>query len=225
MTTHRPVAASAALSVLVGALAVALVATAPGQRLALAVTVGGLVPLAVGLELRKRGSAFGVVLVLIGTAGAAGGLALAVIRGGSYSNTIEVLPGLLGLSVLVLGLGPVRDGWERLLVSLGTGLILLTVVASAAVYGSDTMGILAAGIGAVVAWDLGEQAVNLGEQVGREAKPRGVVLVHVGATAAVAGAAVLVVRAIQGVGITGVPLIALGGLLGAGLTLTLALYN
>ena len=44
-------------------------------------------------------------------------------------------------------------------------------------------GLIVVGVGTVLAWDLAEQAVNLGEQVGREPRTAGVELVHAGASA------------------------------------------
>ena len=78
MTTHRPALASGVFSVLAAAIAVGLVATVGPQRLALLLTLVGLVPVVVGLELRQRGrSLLGVVLALLGTAVVAGAIALA----------------------------------------------------------------------------------------------------------------------------------------------------
>lgn len=226
VTTHRPTALSGALSVLAGAAAIAVVATGSSQRVALGVTVVALVPLAAGFELARRGHGLaGLLLGVLGTAGVGASVGLGVSSVGSFSNTVELLPGLVGLFVLVLALGPIREGRERALIAAGTGLVLLSVVASAAVYETGTTGLLAAGIGTVLALDLAEQSVNLGEQVGREPKTWGVELVHAGATLGVGILAVLAVRMITTVDVTGVPLTVLAGLLGAGLTLALALYN
>ncbi|WP_135303671.1 DUF7519 family protein [Haloarcula amylovorans] len=226
MTTHRPTHLSAVLSVLVGAAALALVGTTPAQRLTLGVVLVALVPLALGLELRRRGHVpAALALASLGTAGVAGALALGSARIASFSNSVELYPGLVGLFVLVLALSPVWEGRERPLISLGTGLLLVSVVASAAVYGTGTTGLLVAGVGTVLAWDLAEQAVNLGEQVGREAKTRGVELTHAGGTAAVGGGAIAAVQVIVHADVTGLSLPVLASLLGSGLLLTLALYN
>ncbi|MBX0295736.1 DUF7519 family protein [Haloarcula nitratireducens] len=226
MTAHRPAVLSGALSVLVGAAALALVGTTPAQRLTIGVTLVALVPLALGLELRRRGHVpAALALSSLGTAGVAGALALGSARIASFSDGIELYPGLVGLFVLVLALGPVWAGRERALVSVGSGLLLISVIASAGVYGTDTTGLLVAGVGTVLAWDLAERAVNLGEQVGREAETRTVELTHAGATAAVGGGAILAVQVIVDADVTGLSLPVLASLLGSGLLLTLALYN
>lgn len=226
MTTHRPTPVSAVLAVLAAAAAVALVASRPGQRFALLVTLVALGPVALGLELRHRSHVLlGATLAVAGAAGVGAGLLFAFQRAGTFGTRIELLPGLAGLFLVVLGLGPLRSGRERLVFSAGTGLVLLGVVASGAVYESGTATLLAAGVCVILAWDLAEQAVNLGEQVGREAGTVRAELVHGGATAAVGGVAVVGTLGIESAGVTGLSLPALAALLVAGLTLTASLYN
>jgi len=226
VTTHRPTPVSALLSILAAAAAVALIATAPAQRFALLVTVAGLAPLVVGLEVRHRGHLLlGVVLALVGLGVVGGGIALGYLRSPGFSQTVELLPGLLGLAVHVLGLGPLRNGRERLLFSAGTGLVLVAILTSGVLYESDTQTLLIAGVLTVLAWDLAEQAVNLGEQVGREARTYPVELVHGGATLAVGGVGIALTRGIAGADITGLPLLVLAGLLAAAFFLVVALYN
>lgn len=226
VTTHRPTPTSAVLSVAVATLAMWLIATGAGQRFGLLVTVAGLLPLAAGLELRHRGQfLLGVVLVAIGVGTVAGGIALGGQRAAQFSQVVELLPGLLGLGVLVLGLAPLRHGRERLLLAAGTGLVLGSVLTSGVVYETDTGTLLTAGVLTVLSWDLAEQAVNLGEQLGREARTYPVELVHGGATLAVGGIAVFLTQAIAGANVTGLSLLVLGGLLAAAFTLVAALYN
>lgn len=226
MTTHRPALLSGTLSALAAAAAVWLVAEAGPQRFALYVTLAALVPVALGLELSRRGhSVPGFALALLGLAGVGGGLVLGATTTRSFSHVVELLPGLVAVTLVVLALGPVRKGSERTLLALGAGTLLVTLVVSAAVYEVDTTGLLMSGVATVLALDLGEQAVNVGEQVGREPKTRGIELLHGGATLAVGGVAVILTFLIVEVDVTGVPLSLLAGLLIAGFTLAIALYN
>jgi hypothetical protein len=226
VTTHRPAPLSAALSVLAAAAAVALVATAPAQRLALLLVVAGLVPLAGGIELARRGHVLlGVVVGLLGIGAVGGGIGLGYLRLAGFTLVVELLPGLVGLAVLTLALGPVRQGRERLLLSAGTGLVFVTLLVSGVLYETDVRTLLAAGVLTVLSWDLAERAVNLGEQVGREARSYPVELVHGGATLAVGGVAVVLTQFIAGANVQGLPLLALAGLLAAAFTLLAALYN
>lgn len=226
MTTHRPTPVSAVLSVAATTVAVALVAAAPGQRFAIGVTVAGLVPVALGLEARHRGHlVLGLILALVGTGIVAGGIGLGYMRSGTFSRQMELLPGLAGLYVQVLGLGPLRQGRERLVFSAGTGLVMVAILTSTVLYETTTMTLLIAGILTVLAWDLAEQSVNLGEQVGRETKTYPVELVHGSATLAVGGGAILLTRQVSGANVQGLPLIVLAGLLAAAFTLAVTLYN
>jgi hypothetical protein len=226
VTTHRPAPLSALLAVLAAAAAIGLVATAGSQRFALVVVIVGLAPLAAGLELWRRGHALlGALLALAGTGVVAGGIGLGYLQGGEFSAVVELLPGLAGLYLLVLGLGPVWRGRERLLFSAGTGLVFVSLLISGVVYETDGLTLLLTGVLTVVAWDFAEQAVNLGEQVGREARTYQTELVHGGATMAVGGVAIGLTRGIQGANVQGLSLLVLAGLLGAAFTLLLVLYN
>ncbi|MFB6166119.1 MAG: hypothetical protein ABEJ31_13240 [Haloarculaceae archaeon] len=226
MTTNRPTPASAVGSVLVGAVAVALVATGPGQRTALAVTLAGVAVAVGGVELRHRGHVLaGVLVAAVGAVVVAAGIGLGVARSPALSTTVELAPGLVGLTVLGLALAPLKRGRERLVLSVGTGLLVLSVVLSAAVYGSPTGTVVLAGVAVVLAWDLGEQAVNVGEQLGREARTWPVEALHGAGTAAVGGLGVGATFLVAGADVTGLSLAALGALLAAALTLTAALYN
>jgi len=214
------------LSVAVATLAMWLIATGAGQRFGLLLTVAGLLPLAAGLELRHRGQLLlGIVLAVMGVGTVASSIVLGQQRATQFSQVVELLPGLVGLGVLVLGLGPLRHGRERLLIAAGTALVLGSVITSGVVYETDTGTLLIAGVLTVLAWDLAEQAVNLGEQMGRDARTYPVELVHGSATLAVGGIAIFLTQTIAGADITGLSLLVLGGLLAAAFTLAAALYN
>lgn len=224
MTDRDPLPLSGGLSVLAAVAAVALIATAPGQRSALLVAVAGLVGLGVGGRLAgRRHRLLGGLLATGGLAG----LLLAFARGSSGPMALqaELLPGLVGLAVLTLGLAPARRGWERRFVTAGTAAVLVAVVTSGVVRGADTSSLLAAGVATVVAWDLGEQAVNVSGQVGADARTWPVELAHGGVAVLVGVAGMGVALLVANVRVTGVPLVGLGVLLGAAVVLTTALYN
>jgi hypothetical protein len=85
-------------------------------------------------------------------------------------------PGLAGL--LVLGAGLYRG--SRRIVSAGTVVLLLGVLL-AGIGGGPPAGLLLGTLGALLAWDYGENAITLGEQLGREANTRRAELVHAAA--------------------------------------------
>jgi hypothetical protein len=226
MTTHRPTLLSSALSVFACVVALGTIATTVSQRLAILLAVAAAVPVWGGVELSHREHALaGIALALVGVASGIGAIIYLTTRTAAISPVIEVVPGVVGVYVLALALGPVWPDDERLLLSAGTGLMLLSVILSLAVYETNATGVVVAGIATILAWDLAEQAVNLGEQVGREPRTHWAELVHGTATAGVGVVAGGVVLLFVSIDVTGVPLAGLAGLLGASLMLTLALYN
>lgn len=224
--TARPLAVSGGLSVLAGLLAVLLVANGPAQVTAIGIALVGLAGIAVGVEVHHRDYPLvGALLTIGGVAGVLVALGWGVALTRAISSKLELLPGLVGLFVLVLGLVAVRPGYERWFVSAGTGVILVGVFFSGFVSGAATVALLAATAATVVAWDLGEQAVNLGEQLGRQARTWPVEVVHGSVGALVGGVGVVFAVGIGGAGIRGLPLVGLAMLLAAGVVLATALYT
>lgn len=230
MTTTRPARLSSSLAVAAAWIGLFLLADPPAQRAALLVQLVGLTTILVGVggwlaitgpDHRIVGSAVGVLGILLVLAG--GGVAL---TGPLTIGALgEFVVGYLGVTFVALGVSRVRPGTERAMLTAGASLLLIAVAIGAMVYGSSLQAQLAGGVAAIVAWDLGEQAVNLGEQVGRRARTRGVELVHAGGTLGVGVLALALIYGVRGAELTGVPLGGLLVLLVAGLTLSVSLYN
>lgn len=230
MTTTRPTRLSAALAVGIGWLAVLLLSQHPMQRVGLGVQLVGLSILLVGVGgwVSTTGpdhpiigaimGAMSAVIVLVG-----GGIAIA--GHPTISAVGEFIPGYVGVLVLTLGVARVHQGTERALVTAGTSLILIGIGMGAIFYSSSVTAQLAAGVAAIVAWDLGEQAVNLGEHVGRQPQTHQVELAHCLGTLAVGILAISLALGVRSFNITDIPLAALLVLLAAGLTLAVSLYN
>lgn len=141
-------------------------------------------------------------------AGLVGFVAVAVQAVGGPAAVV----GGAGLVALVAGL---RAGLRRL-VSLGVlGLILGVLVAGAVGVPAELLLVSAAA--SAVAWDVADQAVSLGEQVGRGADTARAELVHAAGSALVATAAVaaayLVFRAVAGGPVVALALLLLGAIL------------
>jgi hypothetical protein len=218
----RPV--SAALSILAATVAVGFVASAPGQQQALAVEFVGLLALVGGVRLARRGHGLlGGVVALLGLA--AVGVAFPLSRSNMLTRQLELFPGLVGLVVLTLGLAPVRRGWERHLVTAGTAIVLVSVATGGVLYEADSLSLLGGIVATVVAWDLGEQSVNVSEQLGDRARTWPVEVTHGVASILVGAGAVALAVGITRVNVTGVPFAGLPVLLGAAVVLTAALYN
>jgi hypothetical protein len=144
--------------------------------------------------------------LLVGTVAVA-----ATLAGGTAA-----LVGLAGLGGLAVGL---RRGETRL-VTLGASALFAGVVL-AGVFGAPPEPVLLAAAATVVAWDVGEHAVGLGAQVGRDAGTGRAELVHASGSALVASAAAaaayLAFQTLASQSLVALILLALGGLLIAAL--------
>lgn len=98
----------------------------------------------------------------------AGGFAIAVVS--SPATTV-----VGGVGVLLLLLGVVR-GWRRA-VTIGAFVLFLGVV-YAGLQNAAAEELLLATAGTVIAWDVGEQSINVGQQLGRSARTARAELVH-----------------------------------------------
>lgn len=224
MTDRDPLALSSVASVLAGLLAIWFVATSSLQRNALLFAALGLAGVGVGIRLAR--SNHRLVGGLLG-AGGLGGLAVAFSRlgRGSLAQQLEFYPGIIGLLVLTVGLAPAYRKYERLYVTAGTALVFVSVVTAGVVQSATVWDLLAGGVATVVAWDLGEQAINLRNHVGGDARTWPVEFTHAGAAAAVGAGAMFLAIFVRNANVEGVPLAGLGVMLGAAVVLTTALYN
>jgi hypothetical protein len=220
---HRPSSVASILSVTLAACSVALVATEPAQTRSLLVVVVGLVVLGVGY--RRREGLLPVVRLVLGAGIVLAGIQLSIAADLGRIGDVELLPGLYGLTVLGLGLLPVRRGWETRLATLGVALVLVSVLFSGITRDGGLLGILGATVAGLAAWDAARHAITLGDQVGRAGTTPRTELVHVGATGAVGATTAAAAIAVWRFQVTELPLLALVFLLGAAAVLLFALYD
>jgi hypothetical protein len=221
---RRPTRASAGLAALAVAGGTVLVGGPGGS--AVGVVLVGLAAMAAGDELRSRGRRIQSWLVLgVGVAIALGGVAAGAVMADDFPGTLQALPGLLGVLLLGAGLVPVRGQGSRRLVKLGAGLVLVGVMI-AGIFRAVPAGTLVAGAAvALVGWDLGEHAINVGEQMGRTASTWRAEGVHAVGAGLVGVTAVLTADLVDGVGSTGLSLPALALLVLAVVLLSVALHE
>jgi hypothetical protein len=137
---------------------------------ALAVQGGGLAAAGIGVESRRRGHwILGAALALVGVAAIVGGFALFVGERHALSHTLRLLPGLVGLPLLAGTLLPLEAGGSRLACKLGTGGVFLTVVLSGVFRSAGELHLSFAAVATIVAWDAADNAVVVGEHLGRAA--------------------------------------------------------
>ncbi len=163
-----------------------------------------------GVEIDRSPTRVGSALAL-----AAGALALAP---GVSTVGAGVLVGAVGLLALFNGLLFARRG----LVTLGSTLLVAGVLV-AGVEGAPTLLVLSGVVAGVFAWDVGQNALELGEQLGREAETARVELLHAGTSAAVGLATAGLAYGVSLVGVGGRPVAAVVLLLFAAAALVAAL--
>jgi hypothetical protein len=168
--TFRPAMPSAAVAV---ALVVGVVVSLGAREAVLttlAVQGGGLAAVGVGIASRRRGHrTLGTALAVAGVGAIVGGLTLFVDEPRALSYTLRFLPGLIGVPLLVGTLLPVRANGSRLVCKLGTGGVFLTVVLSGLFRAVGELHLLLVAVATIVAWDAADNAVSIGEHLGRAA--------------------------------------------------------
>ncbi|SEP28012.1 hypothetical protein SAMN04487948_1328 [Halogranum amylolyticum] len=223
---RRPTTVGSVVAVVAAVVAVGLVGTTDAQRLALGVDVAGIVVLALGGTAWHRGHRLtGGLLALAGVGISLASVGVVVTQGETVSERVEVAPGLLGPLLVACGVLPVWRRFSRTFVSLGAAFVVLTIGLSGLVHGTGMLSLLGAFTATIVAWDAGEQAINLGEQLGVDARTWPVEVSHSAATALYGGVAVAAAVGFHDLNVTNVPLVGLFALFGAAVLLLVGLYN
>jgi hypothetical protein len=175
-TDERPTLLSGVLAV--AAATAGTVAVAETQPLAVgagAAGAGALLVVAGATVARSRSRLLGIALALAGLGATAGGAAYGASTASDQLHIALVAPGIFGTVILALGVAPLRGSGSRRFVKIAVWLVFLGPVLSAGMnYAEpsslfDTGRVLGATVAAALVWDLGENSVSLGRQVGRKA--------------------------------------------------------
>jgi hypothetical protein len=224
--THRPTTVASGIAVVAALVAVGLLGTTDVQRLALGVDVAGLLVLALGGAAWHRGHRLvGGLVALAGVGLSLASVGVVVLQGETVSARVEIAPGLFGTLLVACGVLPVWKRFARTFVSAGAAFLVLTIGLTGLVHGAGLLALLGSFAATVVAWDAGEQAINLGEQVGVDARTWPVEVGHSGVTALYGCIAVAAAVGFHDLDVTGVPLVGLFALFGAAVLLLVGLYN
>lgn len=127
------------------------------------------------------------------------GLALALAAVATLALLTASPSGLIAGVVAVALLAPGVTRGERRLVD-GAGAALLGGIAVAGIEGAPPVALVLAAAATVVAWDVGENAISVGEQLGRDAETYRAELVHAGASVGLAAGTAVV--GVVGFGLT-----------------------
>ena len=228
---RRPAVASSILALVLGGVAVALVADSPLQREILRQAVVGVAAFGLGGRLvhhRKTAtSALGALIALGGGVLVLVSMGTAATQPPQVTHRTELLPGIVGLWTLSAALAPIRFRWTRILIDVGTGLVFLGVLVTGVTQGVSSTALLLATCATIIAWDTAENAVSVGGQLGvhRGASTARAELAHVGVAAVVGVVAVGVILGVVRLGVDGLPFGALLALLVGSLILVLGSHR
>jgi len=222
--SHRPTPLASGLAVLCCGVSTAILAPTVDQRLAIVAALVG-----VGLVV-ARGREFDAPVPdgAVWTAVGAALVVAALVRAETLvdpRHRIAVVPGIVGTALVGLGVRPVSDRFARRFVSAGLAACLVGVALAGVFRAAGPPRLLGAAVAAVVAWDLAEHGISLGEQLRTDAETRAVELVHGAATAAYGAVLVAVALVLYEHGATGLSLGTLLLLLAAAVTLLALLYR
>ncbi|MFC7046701.1 hypothetical protein ACFQH6_15970 [Halobacteriaceae archaeon GCM10025711] len=200
--SRRPTRLSSVLAVAMGVATVWLLFDVSGFRTALLFEVVGLAVFGVGAELRANGWSWtGLAVALAGLAVVPVAMLLGVQRLPGSGSVIQAVPGLLGVAVLALGVFPLRDeDGSRRLVKAGAAFLFVNVLVGGIFQVAPLGTMLAAGAATVLAWDAGEQAINVSEHLGRAGRTWTVETAHAGGTLFAGGVAVLAGQSVGDLG-------------------------
>lgn len=228
---RRPAVASSILALVLGGVAVALVADSTLQREVLQQAVVGVAAFGLGGRLvrheRTATSGLGALLAIGGGALVLVSIGTAATQPPQVTNRIELLPGIAGIWTLSAALAPIRLRWSRILIDVGTGLVFLGVLVTGVTQGVSSTALLLAACATIIAWDVAENAVSVGGQLGvhRGASTARAELAHAGVGAVVGIVAVGVILVVVRLGIDGLPFGALLALLVGSVVLVLGTHR
>lgn len=189
--SKRPAWVSSLLAVAIGAFVVSEIGHESVVVPGLVIEVAGLAVFTVGLAaFRRQRPVIGGLVASIGAFAAVVGVAFVAASLVRPQALIDLLPGLLGVLLVGLALAPVRGHGSPWLLRFGVGLVFVAVLTSAVIQETTAAQQLLTGALCIVAWDLGENAISVGKQLGRRARTWSVELAHGTGTVAVAFVAI-----------------------------------
>ncbi|WP_435317341.1 DUF7519 family protein [Haloarchaeobius sp. TZWSO28] len=222
--TYRPTMLSTVVAVVAALASLSLVGVARDSTMLLGAAGVGLFTLGLWVAWRWT-RLLGFVVSSLGVPLVGAAIVFAWTGVGRATVFATVAPALLGALLVAIGLAPGRGKRTRTLLKAGSGFVFLAVLVAGVTKQASFDSLLLAGVAAVVAWDAGETAVNVGEQLGQEPTTWPVESVHLFGTLVVGAITVGLGRVAQGLGTPGLPLTQFAFLLVAVVVLTAALHE
>lgn len=157
----------------------------------------------------------GLALLLAGSIIVCLALGLGVVFPVGLLERSALLSGIVGPVLVVLAMYPLRATWSRSLTGLGTILLISGVMIRGWLAQIDQIPLLGAVLMTILAWDAAEQAITLGDDVGRGARTFVVSIAHTLSSLAIGLLAITVATGIYGMAPVTIPLGAVALLLSA----------
>ncbi|KTG09466.1 hypothetical protein AUR64_16965 [Haloprofundus marisrubri] len=221
---RKPALLSSTLALLVAAAATVHVTDVTVAAVAL--VAGGVLVTGVGATLQsRRETVLRWVVVAAGVGVSLVGVAIGASEASGPGALVRTLPSLLGVLVVGLALAPVRNSGSRGLLKAGAALLFLTVLVSGLLDPETLEPLLVGTVATVLVYDLGEQAINVGEQLGRSAETKSLEATHAAGSVGVGVLTVFLGGEIATLGSGGLSLSALVLVVVAVLLLAAALHE
>jgi hypothetical protein len=172
----------------------------------LGIAIGAVGAVAYHRDFRITGIAVGV----IGAAFCLAALGGFLTRPLEASELVRLGPGFVGIAVVAAALAPVRGSGSRALVKTGAGALFACIMLTGLFQILAPELLLAATVGTVLVWDMGENAIGIGQQVGRRARTWRLELTHLAGTTLVGVAGTAAVLFVQGFAVGSLSLASFG---------------
>lgn len=223
--TKHPSYAGSGIALVAALCVTGLITSSPLQLTVVGIEALGIFMLLCSGLVRQRGRRItGLLLLITGSIIVCLSLGLSVVFPMGLIERGALIGGVFSPVLVLLGLYPLRVEWSRNLTGLGTALLSSSVVISEWVTQMGQVQLLLAVLLTVLAWDAAEQAITLGNDVGRGARTVAVSITHTTGSLAVGLLALTVAIGLYGRTPSSIPIAALVLLFGAVLLLLLALY-
>lgn len=221
----RPATREAAVALLLACVCAWFVAGSSNDRFVVAVSAVGWGTVVAGDATRRRvRPVAGRAVTLVGVFTVLGAVA-AMRPEGSWLELVPDGAGLLGVALVALGGLPLRRGWGRPLLAWGGVALVVAVFAEVLVYPVRPVSYLLSLALAVLAWEVGEHGVSLGEQVGRHGATRAVTRPHLTGSSVAGASGVALAVGVSALGGVSLPPLVVATLVCSGVVLLGALYS
>lgn len=186
--------------------------------------VGTVILLASSVARQRESHVWQLLLVFTGSSIVSIAIGLSVVFPGSLIDRGAFISGMLGPVLLILAVYPLRTTWSRPIAGIGTTLLLSSVLIRGWLEQIGQIHLLGAVMMTLLAWDAAEQAITLGNDVGRGARTAVVSITHTIGSLTVGIVAMTITTAVYGTTPTTIPPLAVAILLASISVLIVSIY-